>query len=258
MENQANTDNERELDLNNRTLMFIFFGFLAICGCFFVAGYVLGTWAAPSPVYYANTGAAGNSKVIDKQAGEENNRTNEIVGDTIAPPSAVIDPQSAQQKSSVPAAAVSETARSVPSETRPAVPEAVRSGSAETATAAAPPAISVPPAAVNKPAPPPKETAVKTAKTPAEKPAPPAKQATAAKAVYTVQVAAFRAHREVEITARELEAKGFESIIEPPPTPGDFYRIKVGRFASRAEAAKMAERLKENGFETMISEIKGN
>jgi len=238
MEHQIKMDTERELDLTNRTLTLIFFGFLAICGCFFVAGYILGKGAVPTPVNYADRGDAGNSRRIDNYGAETHDRTDEIVSEPITPPSAVIEPSSARPESPGSATAVSDT---------------VQSASLETA-----PAVSVPPVSIDKPKPQSKETPNKTANASAEKPAPPVKQAASAKAAYSVQVAAFRARRETEPTVKELEARGFESRVEPPPTPGDYYRIKVGSFATRAEAAKMAEQLKKNGFDTMISEIKGN
>ena len=253
MGHQAETDND-VLDIDSRKGVLIFFGFLVICGCFFVAGYVMGNKAAPAPEKYADAGAAGNLRTKDSPGIEAYNRSNEIV-EPATLPSAVIEPQPARTEIVVP------TTAPVNDQREPL--ETVSDGSA-----AVSPTVSVPVAATpvlaEKPKPQtketskPKEASNKTTAPPAGKTTSQAKQAASPKSVYSVQVAAFRARREVEIKARELEAKGFEPRIEPPPTPGDYYRLKVGSFTTRAAAAEMAERLKKSGFDTMISESKGN
>jgi cell division protein FtsN len=230
-QNETNDDNDDVVDIDNRKMTLVGIGFLAICGFFFVVGYIMGHGAAPAPVKYTDAGDAGNSKAKDDYDSKAYNRMDEIDNETYMPPSAVTGSPSARQENSGSAAAVS---------------------------AVEPPAISVLPVYADKPKPQPKETSGNSARASAEKPSPSVKQAASAKPLYAVQVAAFHARREAESKANELETKGFEPRIEPPPTPGDYYRIKVGGFATRAEAAKMAEQLKKSGFETMISEIKGN
>ena len=233
-QNETKDGNDDVLDIDNRKMTLAGIGFLLICCCFFVAGYVMGRNASPTPVNYADAGDALNSKTEDDYGAEVYNRSDEIVDETYQPPSAVTGPPSGRQENSGSAAAVSDIE---------------------------PPAIFVPPVSAvstDKPKRQPEETANNTVEPAAKKPAPALKQAVSANPLYSVQVAAFRARREAEAKAGELDAKGFESRIEPPPTPGDYYRIKVGSFATRAEAAKMAEQLKKSGFETMISQIKGN
>ena len=69
---------------------------------------------------------------------------------------------------------------------------------------------------------------------------------------YSVQVGAFVKQEEAETRARELRSKGFENRIEPPVPPSQFYFVKVGRFDTRAEAVATQIRLKENGFSCFI------
>ena len=243
MGHQTDIESEPVLDIDSRKGVLIFFGFLVICGCFFVAGYVMGNRAASLPENYADAGAAGNSRTRDNTGIETYNRISDIVSEPAQAPAAIIEPQAAPPEITVPSAAVLDNDRQEPLEI-----------ASDVST----------PVTVNTPKPPPKETQKpretpnNTAKSTAGKATPPAKQAVSAKTVYSVQVAAFRARREAEIKARELEAKGFEPRIEPPPTPGDYYRLKVGNFNTRSAAAEMAERLKKSGFDTMISESKGN
>jgi cell division protein FtsN len=69
---------------------------------------------------------------------------------------------------------------------------------------------------------------------------------------YSVQVGAFRARREAESAGRSLREKGFAGRIEVPDSPDGFYLVKVGRFGTRAEAAAMQLRLKSSGFKCFI------
>lgn len=69
---------------------------------------------------------------------------------------------------------------------------------------------------------------------------------------YTVQVGAFVKREEAEVRAKELRSKGFEYRIEPPAPPSEFYFVKVGAFETRAEAVAMQIRLKESGFACFI------
>ena len=260
MAHQTGMDKEYDLDLDSRKMVLIFFGFLAICGCFFVAGYVIGNKADSRAVNYADTSIAGNSRIKDNSGVAAPDINNEIVRERASVPPAVTEPSPAEPTIQIPAATVSNNV----------VTDAVQYEPQETATAVSAaeiPAVAETPASSlssNTTELPPKEIPNKTAagSTVDEKTATaakvnaPAKQAAAAKVAYAVQVAAFRARREVEIKARELEVKGFEPRIEPPQTPGDYYRLKVGSFATRAEASELAKQLVEKGFETMITEIK--
>jgi cell division protein FtsN len=257
MSHKTVTDDGRELVLDNRKLIIIFLGLLAICGCFFIVGYVIGNGAAVPPANndeliasfapqeqranYADAGSGGNSRTKDNSGSEVSNRMNEIAGKPVQLPSAVIDP--------VPAAANTKVTDSMPP---------VQSEAAAGASSIEQPAVSSPPVSVDKPRPLLNEAQNNTAKAAAEKPVPAAKQTVLTGISYSVQVAAFRARREAEIKARELEDRGFEPRIELPLFADDWYRLKVGNFATRAEAASMVSRLKSNGFDTMITENKGN
>jgi cell division protein FtsN len=69
---------------------------------------------------------------------------------------------------------------------------------------------------------------------------------------YTVQVGAFVKKEEAAIRGKELQAKGFDYRIEPPVPPDKFYYVKVGNFDTRAEAVATQLRLKESGFSCFI------
>ena len=228
MEYQKQADNEPDFVLDNRKLVLIFFGLLAICGCFFILGYTLGSGAPSPPANYANAGVAGKSGINDNSGREAYDRMNEIVSEPIPPSSTVAKPSPA------------------------AVEAAVVVLNPE------PPAVSLPPVSTDKTRSQSLETTNKAAAATTGKTASSTKQTASARGTFSVQVAAFRARSQAENKAMELEAKGFEYRIESPQTANDYYRVKVGRFASRAQADEMANRLRRSGFETMISENKGN
>ena len=230
MEHQTETDIEYDLDLDSRKLVFVFFGFLVICGAFFVAGYVLGNRTVTPSANYADVGVAGNTGVKDIPGVETSGRMNEVVKEPASPPSAVIE----------------------------SPPRVLESAAVAVVPDVIPPPVSVPPATVDKPGQQQKETTNEAVRTTAPATIPSAKQAASSESFYSVQVAAFRARLEAETKAKELEAGGFEYRIELPQSSNDFYRLRVGRFATRAEAREMENRLRKSGFETMITESKGN
>ena len=84
---------------------------------------------------------------------------------------------------------------------------------------------------------------------PVEKPKP---QVNSEPVTYSVQVGAFLQKPELERRAEELRQKGFDSRVEPPQAPGQFYLLKVGKFRSRAEAVSLQNRLKRSGFPCFI------
>lgn len=231
MEHQTGKYYELNLDLDGRKSMLVFFGFLAICGCFFVVGYIMGH-GTEQPLY-ANTSTAENFTGNDNSISEAYNRINETVKEPVRSPSTLVEPKFVQPEIVNPSVAAVST-NIPPSPSEPVVSGAVTS------------AASIPPVAVDKPEPRPEETS------------PSVKQAISGKDVYSVQVAAFRTLRDTGITTKRLEDRGFEYRIELPQTADDYYRLRIGIFATRAEANEMADRLKENGFETMIAIIKGN
>ena len=251
MEYQEQADNEPDFVLDNRKAVMIFFGFLVICGCFFIIGYVLGSGKTVELPFAnnANTGAVESAARRDTSGSEAYNRMNEIVSEPASRPSAAVEPAPAAAKSAVSGAV------GIDAETFPDFSDIAL----DTDTLA----VSATAVSTDILIPQPKEIPNKVAAV-AEKPAATAKPAVAAKPAasakpsYSVQVAAFRARRDAEIKAKELEDKGFSPRIEMPYTDGDYYRLKVGNFATRAEAGDMATQLRRSGFETMISENKGN
>ncbi|HSW40812.1 MAG TPA: SPOR domain-containing protein [Acidobacteriota bacterium] len=98
--------------------------------------------------------------------------------------------------------------------------------------------------------------AAKSNQPPAAKPAqqktPAAAEAVPAEVTYSVQIGAFKAHREAEIAAEQVRSKGFDCRIKLPESPDGLFLVKVGMFNSRAEAMAMQSRLQENGFNTFI------
>jgi len=87
----------------------------------------------------------------------------------------------------------------------------------------------------------------------AAEPKAPARSALPAAGVfYTVQVGAFRQRREAESNAAALKAKGYVSILEEPRSPKQLFLIKVGRFSSRADAKAMQLRLQKDGFSSFV------
>ena len=78
MEYQTEAYNERELVLDTRKQVLVFFGFLVICGCFFVVGYVFGKGAAQrTSTNYADVGAAVNLRMKDNPGSDAYSRMNE-------------------------------------------------------------------------------------------------------------------------------------------------------------------------------------
>jgi len=242
MEHQKQADNEPDFELDNRKLVLIFLAFLAICGCFFIFGYILGLGrdSAPDPVNYTDAAIPGNSRVKDNSDVDAYNRIDEIVSEPVSPPTTVIEQAQAQ------------AGASVTSSTPVAPPE-----TANVVLTPETPAVTVPPLSSDKPKTQPRETTSKPTGATAGKTTPSTKQSTSAKTTYSVQVAAFRVRSQAETTVMELAAKGFDSRIEPP-TSDDYYRIKVGNFATRAEANGMMNRLQKSGFKPIITENKRN
>lgn len=215
MENQTEDEYTFDLDITGRKLVAIFFVILVVCGCFFVAGYVIRGGVNPIPENYVDAGIGRNSETGRRSNDEAYSPAKKPVDEPVLPPPALVEQTPAPVETAVPVAAA------------------------------------------DKPKPRSEEMTSNVAvQTSVEKTAPPAKQAASGKILYAVQVAAFRNIGQVEEKEVELKAKGFESWIEYPQTPGDYYRVRVGRFETRAEAGRMQTRLKENGFDTMIAEVK--
>jgi cell division protein FtsN len=107
-----------------------------------------------------------------------------------------------------------------------------------------------------EPAPAPKPATGEASKKPvAVQPAKSAPQETAASSgpvTYSVQVGAFRVRQEAENKGKTLKAKGFDCRIDVPKNPDDLYLLKVGKFSSRADAVAMQLRLKKSGIASFI------
>ncbi len=73
---------------------------------------------------------------------------------------------------------------------------------------------------------------------------------------YSVQVGAFRQLKEAESRAQTLRFKGYDYRIESPHPPEQLYLLKVGKFSSRTEASAVQLRLRKSGFTSAF--IKAN
>ncbi|MBN2338457.1 MAG: SPOR domain-containing protein [Acidobacteria bacterium] len=214
-----------ELVLDNRKLIIAFAVLIAICGAFFVLGFMEGRrqgfqdgmqtaletapgGTAPTAGTPGEAPAAGTKEEIAESDLDWYRSVNRREGDPAIAPR--LDP-APRPPEPVPEAAPE--------------PEAAPRQAAATSRAAAP------------------------AAPPARRP-----QARAASdgVTYSVQVGAFRARREAESAGRSLREKGFTGRIEVPDSPEGFYLVKVGKFATRAEAAAMQLRLKNSGFKCFI------
>ncbi len=203
-----------EVVLDNRKLILAFVLLVAICGCFFVIGFVEGKRQG----YQEGSQAAAESSTASR-------------AETLPPPSAA---------PSAPVA-VATPPKEEEGETRLDWYDSVNrpDRDAEAARKILPPSSPPPAAAVKSESPAPAAPKTETARA-------------AGPSGYTVQVGAFRQKSEAETKARQLKAKGFESRIEPPESPEDLYLIQVGRFKSRADAVAMQLRLKKSGFASFV------
>ncbi len=78
----------------------------------------------------------------------------------------------------------------------------------------------------------------------------------AAGAIYTIQVGAFRSEEETSRIVIRLETQGYPNELRRPKPPEDpYYRVWVGRFGQHEEARQMLSRLQEDGFHTFIKRI---
>jgi cell division protein FtsN len=203
-----------EVVLDNRKLIIAFAVLIAICGCFFVVGFIEGKRQG----YQEGAQVAAESG-RDATAGG-------IQAQTAPPP----DTGSA-------AAPSKEGANVQPLDWY----KNVNRPEGETESAAR----ILPPPASKKTAP--AQTADAGVKA---KPEPMPK--TGEPVTYSVQAGAFRQKSEAEVKLRALRAKGFDSRIDAPESPGELYLIKVGKFKSRADAVAMQLRLKKSGFNSFI------
>jgi len=220
-------DSGIELVLDSRKFIIAFVVLIAICGCFFVLGFIEGK----------------------RQGLQEGTQTAAVAAPVTRPD----ESQTAVAKPSVAdtsAAAVKEDAgdqqlnwyknvnrRDGEPEVAPKLTESTSAKKAAEPAPAPKPAV---------------EPAKKATEVPAAKPAPQEKPAVAGPVTYSVQVGAFRVRREAENKAKTLKAKGFDCRIEVPRSPDELYLLKVGKFASRADAVAMQLNLKKSGINSFI------
>lgn len=207
------TDSGVEVVLDNRKIILAFVVLIAICGGFFVLGFVEGKRQG----YQAAMQAAAEVGIVEKSA----------VAQAQLPETETIQ-DSESSKSDAEEQPLNWYKNVNRQEDEPEIAARATSGSSSKTDAKAAPAAKSP----SKP---------KTEE-----------RALAGSASYSVQVGAFVKQEEAEIRARELRSKGFEYRIEPPVPPNQFYFVKVGRFGTRAEAVAMQIRLKESGFSCFI------
>jgi cell division protein FtsN len=208
-----------ELVLDNRKLIVGFLLLIAVCGAFFVIGFMEGKRQAVKVVAQPDSPPASNAAVlpIAPEPRTANTSAQPAAG---KPDSSVRDQldwyKNVQSgKSPTKVVDVNKTA---------AIPETV--------------------------------TPVKTNESP-KKPAaaPVTKNPAAAKATkisYWLQAGAFMQRHEAELKADELKSKGITCVVDEPKPPDPFYRVKVGSFDTRAEAVAMQRKLEKSGFRFII------
>jgi cell division protein FtsN len=217
------TESGSELVLDNRKLIIGFLMLIAVCGVFFVIGFMEGKRQAVGMVVQNNKLPASNSvasavipdsrESVPSQPPEKKSETsfrnqldwyNQV--------------QSDQPQPRV------ETANS--SELKSASAEAGKKSASEASKTIVPSPVKAPKAGIA-----------------------PAKTA---KIQYTLQAGAFLQRREAESNAEKMKAKGIASQIEEPKGSDSFYRVRVGAFDTRAEAVAMQRKLAKAGFNCII------
>lgn len=206
-------DSGIELVLDNRKFIIAFVVLIAICGCFFVIGFIEGKRQGLQELTATASGPGVQSSPNELQE----NLTKDEIKDLVAKSE---QESAGEQKLNWYENVTSERAPEVTSKSSTAPVPAKKAEKPEPKPAAKPE----------------KEKPVAS---PAVKPTGPV--------TYSVQVGAFRARREAETKGKMLKAKGFDCRIDLPGTPDDLYLVKVGRFSSRAEAKEMQLRLKRSG-----------
>ncbi len=228
-----------ELVLDNRKLIVAFAILIAICGCFFVVGFIEGKRQGIQEG--AQTAAESSTKANPADVQGQAPKSDGADAGT-KPLSGSSEAQQLDWYKNVrenePGGIVTQTAQVPP------------------ATAAAPVKRVVEPAPEAAPVARPKPQANVTHSTEPPKPKPQANVARSESATYAVQVGAFRQRKQAELRAEMLKSKGFDCRIEPPHESDGLYLLKVGKFISRTDAAAMQLRLKKSGFTSAF--IKAN
>jgi cell division protein FtsN len=202
----------RELVLDNRKLIIAFVVLIAICGCFFVVGFIEGKRQGfqEGNQTVAETAHKANPALIQAQA-----------------------PKLAKADGGAPVAGAAAKEGSVEQQLN--WQRVVTTGETQDTSLAA--------KGVKEPV---KETEKKPAAESDGKTKPQANDTHSEPVTYSVQIGAFRVRHEAESKAKMLRAKGYECRVEEPQSPEDLYLLKVGKYKSRAEAAAMQIRLKKS------------
>ncbi len=220
-------DSGIELVLDNRKFIIFFVVLIAICGAFFVLGFMEGKRQGAQEI-------AQSTAVPAPKAGPD-------AAQTDAAKPAEADAGTTPAKENTEEQQLSWYKNVNRKEGEPEVaPKMTESGSAKKA---------VEPAAAPKPAAVPEK---KSAASSAAKPASTESAVRSGPVTYSVQVGAFRVRREAENKAKALQTKGYECHIDVPHAPEELYLLKVGKFSSRADAVAMQLRLKKSGIASFI------
>jgi cell division protein FtsN len=211
MENRE-TESGLELVLDNRKLVIVFGLLIAICGCFFVVGFIEGK----------RQGVQEGSQTANESLPKKIPDAAPPQIDTLAIPKE--EPKSPPQDAADQPLDWYKNINRRGDETTVSPSTGASDSTSKSPSQAA-------------------------AAVPTEKPKPPMN---AEPITYSVQVGAFQQKEEIELSAQKLREKGFDCRMEPPEEPGKLYLLKVGKFRTRAEASAMQLRLKKEGFSSFI------
>jgi cell division protein FtsN len=224
---ERDADSGIELVLDNRKFIIAFVVLIAICGCFFVIGFIegkrQGTQEGIPQV------ATSEPKTSRDEAQSEETKT----GDTAATAKPAQEGTEEQQLNWY---------KNV--NRKEGEPEVTQQKAASSPTPKATEPVSAP-----KPA---GEPSKKPVAEPEVKSAPQQTTASSGPVTYSVQVGAFRVRQEAENKGKMLKAQGFDCRIDVPKTSEDLYLLKVGKYSSRADAVAMQLRLKKSGIASFI------
>ena len=70
--------------------------------------------------------------------------------------------------------------------------------------------------------------------------------------LYRVQLGAFRKKENAEKLKKELERKGFQSMVTAVDLDGILYRVQVGAYSQKSNAETTTKRLKDAGYDSVI------
>jgi cell division protein FtsN len=238
------TEPGNDLVLDNRKLIIGFLLLIAVCGAFFVIGFMEGkrqgvpTQAQLPPSAAAGTTAGGAAAGDGKVTGttpEASNKPDASVKDQLEWYKNVQGSDSSARKP----AGVNESPKTTTTvvESKSPVPVSPKNDKAATGGETKNAAATLP-------------NSDKSADAASRKAiVPPIK---GAKVTYSVQVGAFTQRHEADVKAEALKAKGFTCVIEEPKPPDPYYRVKVGNFEARAEAVAMQRKLRKAGFDSIV------